>query len=66
MTYSTEGVTTDLLSIITAANASKTVNLCLNSSSISLTGNRMAVQVMPYATGQGSIQVPPEQDKLCD
>jgi type II secretory pathway pseudopilin PulG len=66
MTYTSEGVVTNVLSMVSVANASKTVDLCINAASISLTGHRMAVQIMPYATGQGSIQVPPEQDNICD
>jgi len=66
MTYTADGQVTDLVSLVSTANAQKTVNLCLNMTAQSITGNRMAVQIMPYATSQGSIQVPPEQENICD
>jgi Tfp pilus assembly protein FimT len=66
MTYTTEGVATDLLGMVNAANANKTVNLCLNTPTTAIAGGRMAVQIMPYATNQGSIQVPTEQMNVCD
>ena len=66
MTYTADGVVTNLLGMVTAANASRTANLCLNMPTSSLVGSRMAVQVMPFATNQGSIQVPPEKTNICD
>ncbi|HEX7484315.1 MAG TPA: hypothetical protein VF281_04120 [Candidatus Saccharimonadales bacterium] len=66
MTYTTEGVTADLIGMVDAANVNKTVNLCLNTPATAIAGGRMAVQIMPYATNQGSIQVPPGEMNVCD
>lgn len=66
MTYTVNGVATELLSMVNAENANKTVDLCLNTPATSVAGGRMAVQIMPYATNQGSIQVPTEQTNICD
>ena len=66
MTYTVDGVTSDLLGMVTAANAQKTVNLCLNTAAQAIAGNRMAVQIRPYASSAGSIQVPLEQEGVCN
>lgn len=66
MTYTSEGVVTDLESMITAANSSATRNLCVNMAAGSFAGNRMSVQISPFATSQGAIQVPPESTSVCD
>lgn len=66
MTYTMDGVVTNLLSMVDAANTQKTVNLCLSTTAQAIAGNRMAVQIMPYASSQGSIQVPPEQEGVCN
>ncbi len=66
MTYSSEGVVTDLKSMITAANSSAVRNLCVDRAMGSVGGNRMSVQVSAYATSQGAIQVPLESTSVCD
>lgn len=66
MTYTVDGIATNIISMVKAENANKTVNLCLNAPSTAIAGGRMAVQIMPYATNQGSIQVPTEQMNVCD
>ena len=66
MTYTQEGVVTNLASMITAQNSSATRNLCVNKSDNLLGGNRMSVQISSFATSQGSIQIPPESTSVCD
>ncbi|MDB5187307.1 MAG: hypothetical protein JWM07_779 [Candidatus Saccharibacteria bacterium] len=66
MTYTSEGVVTDLASMITAANSSVTRNLCVNMGAGIVAGNRMSVQISPFATSQGAIQVPIERTSVCD
>ena len=66
MTYTVEGNATNLLSMVKVENTQKTVNLCLSTTAQAIAGNRMAVQIMPYASGQGSIQVPLEQEGVCN
>lgn len=66
MTYTQEGVVTNLASMITAQNSNATRNLCVNKSDNLLGGNRMSVQISSFATSQGSIQIPPESTSVCD
>lgn len=66
MTYVGEGVATDLSTLVTIANSNKTTNLCVNAAPGSFTGSRMAVQISPFATNQGSVQIPLEGANVCD
>jgi hypothetical protein len=66
MTYTSEGSVTNLASMITAANSSAVRNLCLSKSTSLAGGNRMSVQISPFATSQGSIQIPLERTSVCD
>lgn len=66
MTYTSEGVNTDLKALITVANSSATRHLCLSTPAGSIGSNRMSVQISPFATNQGAIQVPPEGTSVCD
>ncbi|HET8884647.1 MAG TPA: hypothetical protein VFM68_04210 [Candidatus Saccharimonadales bacterium] len=65
MAYAAEGVTADLMSLVTIANSNQTHNLCVNATAGSFVGNRMAVQISPFATNQGAIQIPPEDTNVC-
>jgi hypothetical protein len=66
MTYTAEGSVTNLKSMITAANSSATRNLCVKTTTGLVGGRRMSVQISPYATNQGAIQIPPESTSICD
>lgn len=65
MTYTQEGVVTDLMSMVTMANANTTQNLCIHTTAGAFGGDRLAVQISPFATNQGAIQIPPESDNVC-
>lgn len=66
MTYTSEGVVADLKSMINVANSSSTRNLCVDAAIGSFVGRRMSVQISPFATSQGAIQIPPESTSVCD
>lgn len=66
MTYTHESINADLTALVAVSNSGATRNLCLNMSGSAIGGNRMAVQISPYATSQGSIQIPPESTSVCD
>lgn len=65
MTYATEGVVTDIATIITAPNSNTPRNLCVDTSAGSAGGNRMSVQISAHATNQGAIQIPLESTSVC-
>lgn len=65
MTYTTEGIVTDLQSLVAVANTNRVVDLCVDAPASSLMGNRSAVRIGAFATNQGSVQIPPEQDNVC-
>lgn len=66
MTYTRQGAVADIASIVAVENSNTARNLCINASSAAIGGNRMAVQISPNATSQGSIQIPPESTNICD
>lgn len=66
MTYVGEGSFTNIVNLVTIANSNKTTDLCVDAAPGSFTGNRMAVQISPFATNQGSVQIPLESDNVCD
>jgi hypothetical protein len=66
MTYTHESSNADLTGMVNAAGSSTARNLCIDMSSGVIGGNRMAVQISPYATNQGAIQIPPESTSVCD
>lgn len=65
MTYSTEDTETGLLDMIDVDNSNVTRNLCLDTTNGVINGRRTAVQISPFATSQGAIQVPPESANVC-
>lgn len=66
MTYTKDGAVANLVAIVAVENSSSTRNLCINPPSSAISGSRMAVQISPYATSQGSIQIPLESANVCD
>jgi hypothetical protein len=65
MTYTHESNNADLTAIVAVANSNTARNLCIQSTNV-ISGNRMAVQIAPYATNQGAIQVPLESTGVCN
>jgi len=66
MTFTAEGVQTNLASIIVASNMSEKRDLCVNADVGSFVGRRLEVQIDAYATNQGAIQIPIESTSVCD
>jgi type II secretory pathway pseudopilin PulG len=65
MTYTTPHIETDLASMITLANSTATRDLCVKGNTGTFVGKMMEVQISPYATSQGSVQIPPESSSVC-
>jgi Tfp pilus assembly protein FimT len=66
MTFTADGVKTNLKEMIVAANLSQAKDLCVNADAGSFVGRRMEVQISPYASNQGAIQIPTEGASVCD
>lgn len=66
MTFSAEGVKTNLKEVISPTNLSQTRDLCVNADVGTFMGKRMEVRIAPYASSQGAIQIPPESESVCD
>jgi len=66
ISFTANGVQTDLNNMITAANMSQVTNLCVNANAGTFEGTRLAVQIGAYATNQGAIQVLPGTANICD
>jgi type II secretory pathway pseudopilin PulG len=66
LTFTAEGVQTNLLGMVTAANMSTKRDICVNADLGSFVGKRMEVQVNAYASSQTAIQIPPESSSVCD
>lgn len=65
MTFTSEGVRTNLKELITGANMSQTRHLCVNADVGALVGRRLEVRISPYASSQSAVQIPPEGDSVC-
>lgn len=66
LTFTREGVQTNLGSMIDVANVSVQRDLCVNADVGSFVGKRMEVRIEPFASSQSSIQIPEESDSVCD
>lgn len=66
MTYTHESINANLTAIVAVANSSTARNLCIDTTNGAINGKRIAVQISPYATSQGAIQIPPESTNVCD
>jgi type II secretory pathway pseudopilin PulG len=66
MTFTSEGVQTDLKSLIVASNESQKRELCVNADAGSFVGRRLSVRIDAYATSQSAIQIPSESESICD
>lgn len=66
MTFTQDGVQTNVANMIVVTNTTEEKNLCVNAEVGSFVGKRLAVQISAYATNQGAVQIPPESVSLCD
>jgi type II secretory pathway pseudopilin PulG len=66
LTFAQEGIQTNLLGMVSAANESTQHDLCVSGSTGTFVGKRMEVLITPYATSQSAIQIPTEADSVCD
>jgi type II secretory pathway pseudopilin PulG len=66
MTFTAEGPSNSLQSLITDNNMKVKRDLCVNADTGSFVGRRLEVQIGAYATNQGAVQIPPESSSVCD
>lgn len=66
MTFTAEGVKTNLKELITVENFQQRRDLCVNADAGTFVGRRMEVRIEPYAANQGAILIPPESESVCD
>jgi len=66
LTFTKEGVQTNISSMVDAANMSTQRDLCVNADVGSFVGGRMEIRIEPFASSQSSVQVPRESDSICD
>lgn len=66
LTFTKEGVQTNVGSMVDAANTSVQRDLCVNADAGSFVGKRMEIRIEPFASSQSAIQIPPESDSVCD
>lgn len=66
MTFTANGVQTNLISMVAIANTTQPRDLCVDADPGSFVGKRLEVQIGAYATNQGAIQIPPESTSICD
>lgn len=66
LTFTSEGVQTDLGAMMSEGISNTNMDMCVNAPAGSFVGDRLAVRISAYATGQSSIEVPSEGDHICD
>ncbi len=66
LTFTAEGVQTNLGGMVTLANMSTKRDVCVNADLGSFVGKRMEVQIGAYASNQSAIQIPSESNSVCD
>jgi type II secretory pathway pseudopilin PulG len=65
MTFTAEGVQTNIKSMVTLVNATTQRDLCVNADTGTFMGKRMEVRIEPRATNQGAIKIPTESESVC-
>lgn len=65
-TFTAEGATTNLNSLVNIANTSTPRSLCMNADVGTFVGRRMEVRIEANATNQSSVRIPPESESVCD
>lgn len=66
LTFTSEGVQTDIKSLVAATNMTSKKELCVNADAGSFVGSRLSVRIDAYATSQSAIQIPSESEAICD
>jgi type II secretory pathway pseudopilin PulG len=67
MTFTTEGVQTNLNAMVTSGNMSVVRNMCVNADATSFLGvRRLEVRLEAFASGQSAVSIPPESASVCD
>ncbi len=66
LTFTTDGVQTNLSSMLTSENMTQTKDLCVNTDIGSFVGKRMEVRIAANAASQSAIEIPSESDSVCD
>lgn len=66
LTFTSEGVQTNLNSMVSTANTNTARDLCVNADAGTFVGKRMEVRVDAKATNQGAIHIPVESESVCD
>lgn len=66
MTFTAEGVESNIKNLITTNNMTQKRDLCVNADTGSFVGNRLEVRIDAYATNQGAVQIPAEVTSICD
>lgn len=66
LTFTAEGVQTNLNSMVNLANTSAVRDLCVNADAGTFVGNRMEVRIDAKAANQGAVHIPPESESTCD
>jgi len=66
MTFTADGVQTNIASMVTLANMTQTKDLCVNTDIGSFVGKRMEVRINANAASQSAIEIPTESESVCD
>lgn len=65
LTFSMEGIQTNLNNMVAAANMSQVRNLCVNGDTV-FGARRLEVRIEAFAGGQSAVSIPPESESVCD
>lgn len=65
MTFTAEGVRTDLNSIVLPSNTTEARHLCVNADVGTFVGERMEVRIDAHAANQGAVRIPTESEGVC-
>lgn len=66
VTFTAEGVASNLNSLVDIANTNQPRNLCMNADIGTFVGRRMEVRIDANASSQSGVRVPPESESVCD
>ena len=66
VTFTAEGVASNLNSLVDIANTNQPRSLCMNADIGTFVGRRMEVRIDANATNQSGVRVPPESESVCD
>lgn len=66
LTFSMEGIQTNLNAMVKEENMNQVRNLCVNGANGIFGAKRLEVRIEPFAGGQSAISIPPESASVCD